>query len=222
MGRNDLALEHTNAVISSGKYELTATSGEAFNGATTSEDIFNIPVSVADGINNMQTFYAATAYGGRGDIEIQDEHLSLYEDGDARLSLFYSDPSTEDTRTGKWVSQFSNVKIIRLVEMYLIRAEANAQLGSSMGDSPLNDINFVRARADLAPLESVDLDAITHERRVELAHEGHRIHDVRRLKLSVFLDTEEFPYNDNRLLFPIPQREINVNRNLTQNSGYGQ
>ena len=48
--------------------------------------------------------------------------------------------------------------------------------------------------------------------------EGFKIHDVRRLHQSV----GSLPYNDPKLLFPIPAREIEANPNLKpqQNPGY--
>jgi len=54
------------------------------------------------------------------------------------------------------------------------------------------------------------------ERRLELAHEGFRVHDAKRLNLNVN-GRSAF---DNRLTFPIPFRELNSNPNLVQNAGY--
>ena len=69
---------------------------------TTEEDIFDIPVSSVDGVNAMFTFFASTEAGGRGDIEIEDAHLDLYDPTDDRLAFFYEDPVTSETRSGKW------------------------------------------------------------------------------------------------------------------------
>lgn len=216
------ARDAADRAISSGNYELVDEVALAFEGPTTSEDLFNIPVSEVDGLNNMVTFFAASAFGGRGDVEVQDSHLNLYEAGDERLDLFYIDPSTDDIRTGKWTNQFGNVKMIRLAEMYLTRAECNARLGTSVGDSPLNDVNLIRERAGLTPLGAVSLADILNERRLELAHEGQRLHDVKRLQESIVLGATIFFYDDDLLVFPIPQREIDVNTALAgqQNPGY--
>ncbi|NBW36739.1 MAG: RagB/SusD family nutrient uptake outer membrane protein [Cytophagia bacterium] len=216
------ARDAADRAISSGNYELVDRIDLCFEGPTTSEDIFNIPVSEVDGVNNMVTFFAASAFGGRGDIEVQDSHLNLYESGDERLDLFYIDPSTDDIRTGKWTNQFGNVKIIRLAEMYLTRAECNVRLGTSVGDSPLNDVNLIRERAGLTPLGAVTLADILNERRLELAHEGQRLHDAKRLLESIALGATFFSYDDDLLVFPIPQREIDVNTALAgqQNPGY--
>lgn len=216
------ARDAANRVITSGIYQLETTVAGAFNGSSTSEDIFDIAVSEVDGVNNMVTFYAAAANGGRGDVEVMTAHLNLYDPLDARRNLFYIDPGTGDTRVGKWADRFSNVKLVRLAEMYLTRAEANFRLGTAIGSSPLNDINVIRNRASLSSLASVTLANILNERRLELAHEGQRLHDIKRLQQSIVEGSETFAYDADLLVFPIPQREIDVNGSLVQNSGYTQ
>ncbi len=56
------------------------------------------------------------------------------------------------------------------------------------------------------------------ERRLELAFEGFKIHDIKRLHQNV----ASFPYNDPKLVFPIPARELEANSKLKsqQNPGY--
>ncbi|MBT28040.1 MAG: hypothetical protein CMO01_00155, partial [Thalassobius sp.] len=134
---------------------------------------------------------------------------------DDRLMMFYGE-TTGDVLTYKFTNQFGNVPILRLAEMYLIRAEANLEEGTTIGATPLEDINTIRDRANAPLLASVTLDDVYMERRLELAFEGHKIHDIKRLQGSV----GNFAYNAEELVFPIPQRERNVNPNLTQNAGY--
>lgn len=221
------ARDAANRVINTGNYSLIATTvpseeySDVFNGSSTKEDLFDIPVSTVDGVNNMQVFYAAAnPFGGRGDIEVQQSHLDLYDANDDRLGLFYEDEGTGDIRVGKWTNPFGNVKIIRLAEMYLTRAECNERLGTTIGDTPLNDVNRIRERVNLTNLGSVTLADILFERRLELAHEGQRLHDAKRLQESIQLGAEIFTFDSDLLVFPIPQREIDVNSNLVQNDGY--
>ena len=81
---------------------------------------------------------------------------------------------------------------------------------------------------------------IYRQRRVELAFENHRFWDVRRWKIAEIVDnkkvhkitvnadgTYSYPVFQNRVfdkakhyLFPIPQSEIDKNRNLVQNPGW--
>jgi len=118
----------------------------------------------------------------------------------------------------KWNTQYGLVNLFRLAEMYLIRAECNQRLRTAVGDTPLNDYNIIHKRAGLPAASSVTLNAILLERRLELAHEGFKIHDIRRLKLN----TGPLTYKDPRLVFPIPEREISANPALKgqQNEGY--
>lgn len=211
------ARDAANRVIGSGAYSLLSNYASVFNrDGNSSEDIFAVQITTQDGVNNMNTFFATPQFGGRdGDIEILPGHLNLYSPNDARRALFYLDNGGV-TYSGKWTNLFGNVGIIRLAEMYLIRAEANQRLGTAVGATPLADYNAVHTRAGLAAASAVTLNDILLERRLELAHEGHKIHDVKRLKQNV----GSFAYDDPKLVFPIPLREINANPNLTQNTGY--
>jgi starch-binding outer membrane protein, SusD/RagB family len=179
----------------------------------TDEDVFAIQVTSSSGTNDFQTYYSAD---GRGDIQIEQEHLDLYEAGDARLDLFYN--SGGSIYSGKSDYIYGNVHLIRLAELYLIRAEANFRLGTANGAEPLDDINVIRERVNLTPLgsEELSLDAILKERKLELAFEGNALHDAKRQEQNVGL----ISWNDPKLVFPIPQRELRVNANLTQNPGY--
>jgi starch-binding outer membrane protein, SusD/RagB family len=213
-----LARDAASAVIKSGDYSLTDTYAEAFNNESySSEDIFAAKFTAQDGINQMTEFWSTTEYGGRdGDIEILDGHLGLYDPTDDRFSLFWE--GNDAMRSGKWNTQYGLVNLFRLAEMYLIRAECNQRLSTAVGDTPLNDYNIIHKRAGLPAATSVTLNAILLERRLELAHEGFKIHDIRRLKLN----TGPLTYKDPKLVFPIPEREISANPAMKgqQNEGY--
>ncbi|THH37749.1 RagB/SusD family nutrient uptake outer membrane protein [Neolewinella litorea] len=216
MDRYAEARDAANTVIESGFYSLTPNYASAFmNGSNSNEDIFAIQVSSQDGVNALTTFFSVPEFGGRdGDIEILPAHLALYDPEDDRLALFFERGGV--TYTGKFNNQFANVTVIRLAEMYLIRAEANERLGTEVGASPTEDINRLLVRAGLEPRDEVDLDFILLERRRELAFEGFRIHDIKRLQGSV----GNFNYDAPELVYPIPARETVANPNLQQNPGY--
>jgi len=217
-GRNAEAATAANSVISSGNFALASTYANVFNQSNnTVEDIFALQVTDQDGNNNLNTFYAPSENGGRGDIDISPAHEALYDPADDRLNLFYTD-NASSRRTGKWTNGIDdNVNAIRLAEMYLIRAEANFQAGSATGAFPVADINTIRARVNLPALGSVTLADIMLERKLELAFEGFGLADIRRQQLTL---GNGFSYSDNAMVFPIPQREIDTNTSLTQNPGY--
>lgn len=217
MGRYADARDNASEVIESGNYSLVSDfASEWNNDDNTSEDIYAVQISSQDFLEaTMVVFYSIPAFGGRdGDIEIMQKHLDLYDPSDARLALHYEGAGA--MRTGKWRDQYRNQPVIRLAEMYLIRAECNARLGTSVGAPVDDDYNATHTRAGLAAKTGVTLDDILLERRLELAHEGHRIHDIKRLKGSA----DGLNWDDDKLLYPIPAREIEVNKNLTQNPGY--
>lgn len=196
---------------------LASTYAGAFNNTSNStEYIFAIQVNAQDGANNMHLYWSIPAFGGRdGDVSIQAPHLALYTPGDARRALFYTGAGA--TRSGKWQQQYRVLPIIRLAELYLIRAEANFRLGTAVGATPLDDVNRLRPRTGLPDYVVITLNDILLERRLELAHEGQRIDDIKRLQGTA----DGFAYNSDRLVLPIPQRDIDAsNEVLQQNPGY--
>ena len=213
------ARDEANNIITSGVYSLTDTYADEFNNDNnTTEDIFDVQISEQDADNDLFLFWSITKYGARsGDVDILQHHINLYEPNDDRVKLFYK--GYYAWRSGKWQLQFKNIPLIRLAEMYLTRAECNYRLGTSVGATPFQDIQTIRSRAGLTTTQSyITLDNIILERHLELADEGQRIQDIKRLKQSV----DGFAYDANELVFPIPINEINaVGADiLQQNPGY--
>jgi hypothetical protein len=134
----------------------------------------------------------------------------------------------------------NDLKVFRVSEMYLIRAEAAAANGDLAGAA-----NFIKQVRDArfgaeqpAPVFTSQQEAfagVLEERRVELAFEGHRWLDLKRLGAEANaqidrdpLDCEitgacTLPVDDYRFTLPIPLVEINANPVIAeqQNPGYG-
>ena len=125
----------------------------------------------------------------------------------------------------------------RLAEMYLIRAEANLRLGNQ--SAALADVNALRARLtgdvdddgdDDAPdqLTSITLDDILNERLFELTQEARRRQDLIRFDRFTgpgnswsFKEGASGVSQPFRVLFPIPQTQIDASDGLLQqNPGY--
>lgn len=215
-GARDAANRSITEATNNGR-SLSPTYSGAFNNTVNSaEYLFAMQVSALDGANNMHLYWSIPTFGGRdGDVSIQPSHLALYSPADERLALFYTGAGA--VRSGKWQLQYRVLPIIRLAEMYLTRAEANFRAGTVVGATPVADYNRTHQRAGLPPAVAVTLADILLERKLELAHEGHAIADAKRLKLTV----NGFAYNADKLVFPIPQREIDANGGiLVQNPGY--
>jgi tetratricopeptide (TPR) repeat protein len=210
------------AVIASGKYSLITEYASIFNNDNnSSEDIFATQITTQDRISSMTEFFSVPDFGGRdGDIDILQAHLDLYPSGDQRKDLFFIGNGA--WRTGKWNNAYGVVNLIRLAEMYLIRAECNIRIDPTgatfLGESALNDFNTIHTRAGLPASPTVTLNTILYERRLELAFEGFKIHDVRRTHGNF----ASYAWDDPRLVMPIPARELDANPTLKaqQNPGY--
>jgi hypothetical protein len=124
---------------------------------------------------------------------------------------------------------------IRLADILLLKAEALVELNRL--NEAAEAVNRVRTRAKLPVLaaevvasQSRMREAVALERRLELAFEGHRWFDLERTdQLLETMNTlaardegrrQMDILTESRILFPIPQTQIDINPNLTQNAGY--
>lgn len=209
------ARDAANRVITSGTFALATNFADVFNDATNgSEIIYKVIITDQDGANDLNTFYASALNQGRGDVRVQSKFRQIYAAGDVRGTFFNT--AGQNTFTSKFNDRYGDVPVVRLAEMYLVRAEANLRLGTSIGATPLADVNLIRSRAKATPLATVDLAGILLERRLELAFEGQQLDDIKRTGGTV----GTVSYNANNLVLPIPQREVDTNKNLVQNPGY--
>ena len=118
--------------------------------------------------------------------------------------------------------------LMRLAEVYLMRAEAKLRNGDAAG--ALADVNVVRtsrtARPEQTPdpLTAVDTDIIFRERGFELYWEGFRRGDQIRFGKYEDTWTEKTDTDVNHRLFPIPQSAVDgasgIDGFLEQNPGY--
>lgn len=167
---------------------------------------------------------------------LSDGLLNSFEAGDARRTAWVrqvtlngitaSEPykyQNYDTESATDSQRFEAPTVIRLAELYLIRAEANAALGNSQ--LVLSDLNIIRARAGLPSLSSaVNLnDAVLQERRIELFCErGDRWLTLKRTGQvnTVLSAAKPATWQSYAQWFPLPQTAIDSNPNLIQNQGY--
>ncbi|MEJ2883600.1 RagB/SusD family nutrient uptake outer membrane protein [Pedobacter sp. GR22-6] len=114
--------------------------------------------------------------------------------------------------------------LLRLAEQFLIRAEARVQQNNFAGAR--EDLFAIRDRATLGALTSNDknqlLLAVEKERRIELNNEwGHRWLDLKRTsRINTVLGAQKPGWKADAALYPIPEGQRTLNRNLTQNLGY--
>jgi hypothetical protein len=121
----------------------------------------------------------------------------------------------------------ADIAIIRLADVYLMRAEAKLRKGDAT--AALNDVNAVRisrrqGTLQAPPLTSIDLNTLLRERGFELYWEFQRRTDLIRFGKYEGTWTEKTNTDKNKRLFPIPQTAIDGASNLPgylkQNQGY--
>ena len=183
--------------------------------AAAPEDVFTIVKSDNDNLsaNSLNTLYGS--YKGTIDLTFIEP---LFAAGDYRAKLF---DTKESTPTAQAVS---NIHVIRLSEVYLIKAEAAAQLGN-VADAQAALLYTAKrnpaitAVADLPSTKEDLLKFIAEERIRELFTEGNRLYDLRRTEATATIAGKANfkPYN---AVFPIPASEINAGFMTQQNDDW--
>lgn len=120
-----------------------------------------------------------------------------------------------------------NLPVIRIAEVYLNRAEAMATPGSPVFNetAALADLNTIATNRGLTAFTlngSALYEEILNQRRLELAFEGHRFFDLKRLGRDLVKAPHynTVAFTDIRILAPLPTSEIDGNKNMVQNAGY--
>jgi hypothetical protein len=134
---------------------------------------------------------------------------------------------------GKPFNTGQNWPVFRYADALLLLAENLVAQGKNADALPY--LNAVRARAGLENLQNATKENVLLERRHELAFENHRWTDLIRNGKAIevmtaygeemkkkydFLPASAFTITEQRLVYAIPFRETQLNRNLTQNTGY--
>jgi hypothetical protein len=215
-----------------------------------SEAIWQLAVPLPTGINTQEgnSFIltgAPRSFGNGLSCALSDRLLNSFEINDNRKASWVGTFTTSDSITYYFPDKYkidgvhtdpNNIQeytmVLRLAELYLIRAEARVFTEDFEG--AILDLNIIRSRAGL-PNYAGNIDApslkraILHERQVELFAEwGHRWFDL--IRTNTIDEVMGAPSNVTQLkggtwepykkLYPIPFSEIQSNANLSQNIGY--
>lgn len=176
-----------------------------------------------------QGFLHGQQYGLNGDALKQRNGQALIfvpeinlrsspENAGIRVVKFAPNPATQ-----RQFSSPNDVPVMRISDIYLIRAEAKFRSNDVAG--ALADINFIRSKRSapgktLPALTSLSEADILKERGFELYWEGLRRQDL--IRFGKFTEAyQEKPVTDaSKQLFPLPTSATDVNENLKQNPGY--
>lgn len=237
------ALTYAQDVITNSGFTLVGSSDLVSYWASTAaqttgkvETLFEV---VSDATYNLGTDELAYMYSqaGYGDLLAAPALYNLYSSTDVRRGLITVGTRASGENPAYIVTKFKAVandrddkKVLRLSDVYLIAAEAAHSQSSSNDVLSLTYLNALVAKRDASLVYTSTgnqlLEDILLERRKELAFEGDRLHTLNRLKRDITRSGAfpaaalSIPYTNFRRVGPIPQDELTVNPNITQNSGY--
>lgn len=181
----------------------------------------NTSVAVAAGHNSEDGSFIPDAVLNVGDPKIKDYPVSYYF-----INKYRHAHARVDNTDDNW-------PIYRYSDVLLSLAECLVEQGKAA--EAVQYVNQVRVRAGLPEVSAVDKYVVANERRHELAFENHRWFDLVRTgmaisvmneygkkakKLYPYLQERTYNVTQDRLIFPIPFKERQVNTQLTQNPGY--
>jgi hypothetical protein len=213
----------------------------------TEEDVlFKIKILDDDNIQIGVAYEQASPSGVKPEYSVDFAFFNLFKSNDVRGTAYIGQTNFNGVNYNYVKKYFgrttgdANVvdsKVIRMGEVYLNRAEAYYNLGNQA--SALADLNTLRANRYTGFVPGAETgttlyNAILLQRRLELAFEGQRFFDIKRLNLPInrssFGDNADgtgtpasvqtVPANSPLFQLPIPIYEINANPNIVQNPGY--
>lgn len=239
---NQSALDACTRVTGSNQYSLLQTYGDVFNPDKENgpEHIFSIQFDLPPNTGSIIVRqFLPSQLQGLGTFTVEDSLVRSYRTTDVRRAWNISNQAGTTTLARYYFNKFrddkriindarTNYLITRYADVLLMQSEARNNLNAA---DPLkyDGYNKVRQRAGLpqwaatrVTTKDAFVDMLVRERGWELVQEGHRWFDL--VRLNRLMEREKAIFNrtvDPRyLLFPIPQPEILLNPNLTQNQGY--
>jgi len=237
-GNWQAAYAEADSVINSGNFSLLTDLNSVFLDGS-NEAVWQVPVENAyQGTMEAGNFLPYDS-SSLPSYVITDSLINQFEAGDLRMADWmgvnvvngknvyfptkYKDRSPTTPAT--------DYMLLRYADIYLIHAESAAQLNNLA--TAMADVNTIRARAGLgaskanAASQSAVLAAVRKERRTEMFTEfGGRWFDLNRTAGDT-----KYPangqvaavlpgYQSFDALYPVPQAQLQLNHNLTQNPGY--
>jgi starch-binding outer membrane protein, SusD/RagB family len=187
--------------------------------------------------SNISYMFTPASMNGWASLLPYDTFVNSYDSTDIRKVVNASIIDGGKTYISKYVDPGmassglarQNWVVLRYADVLLMQSEAMNNINP--GDANKFDgINAIRTRAGLGsklldpgntPTSEDFINALANERLWELPIEGVRRHDLIRWgKMIEVKASQGFTVDENHLLLPIPQNEMDTNKNLVQNPGY--
>jgi hypothetical protein len=211
----DNCLLLSDEVINSNKFALVDSVNANFSTVITSEIIFAILSTQTQPAAGTLNGYYRLASNGKFSPSTNMLKVFTFTGGlqDQRYRQFFIQQGGKFFTT-MFDERYMNIPLIRLAEIYLNRAEARYNKGDTPG--ALADLNVIRKRAGLTDTLQVNPNLLYYERFKELVFQGDNFFNMKRLQKTEISDLK-LPWNNIRLVYLIPQREMDINPNLVQN-----
>lgn len=220
-------------------YKSTFVNTNTKGAATKIEVIFQYNNYVASGSIPASTIYPIYSDATGAQYTASLKLMNLYDGDDLRLNMFFR-PLTGQNNGKLLSTKYGNgalsatgltIKVIRLSELYLNRAEANWNLQKYTEAAA--DLRVISQRAHPNRIITINYGSnadlykqIADERNRELCFENHRFFDLLRRKEDLSRGSDcnattcGLTYPNNKFVLPITIKEIEANHAIIQNPGY--
>ncbi|QMW00226.1 RagB/SusD family nutrient uptake outer membrane protein [Spirosoma foliorum] len=234
----DLAVSALKDLANGTTYQLLPNVADVFSvtNKNNAELLFSVKFKKGGTIGEGHGSWFGTSIGD----PVEPSLRAAYSAGDKRLPLtvMVPVPTSINAVPRKFYDELSSTSdvgndfpVLRYADVLLLYAEALNQVGYQADGDAFKALNRVRTRAGVATYTSAQLatkdafqTAIINERRLELALESDRWFDLLRTGTAVAaIKVTGITMPDYRVVYPIPQSEIDVYNNKTtfpQNQGY--
>ncbi len=243
-GEYRVAINKASEVINGNIGRLTTAADyvSGWRAETHPESIFEIKVNVNENLganNSLRATYTSRAFvtsaepATHGIFAVSDQLFSLYATGDVRKNLIMKGLGNNINRNEmtKFISKngvkdLDNIPVLRMAEMYLIKAEAYQTTNIGMIDSARYNLNIIlnsRGLSSVTPTGNALYDEIFKQRRLEFAFEGHRWFDLKRTGATITKPNLSDPIMNSsfKMLANIPVSEVNSSGGIVrQNRSY--
>jgi hypothetical protein len=195
---------------------------------------------------SLEALFAASDKRGKAGTFIRSPYVDAlgdtvkWNDPDSTygpaFNKYLDETNFQNMHTRAWQAQSNDWIILRYADVLLMYAEAVNEGGPGSSMTAEQALNAVRTRAGISAVlglsQAAFRDTVRLDRRREFIFEGQRWFDLARWgvldaairaktnELETIAPGETHPHGVPSNLFPIPQSELDLNPNLTQNPGW--
>jgi hypothetical protein len=223
--QNDFAnaFLYADQVIKSGKFQLDTDLISRYSLGATKEAILRLP-------NQIGGFQPGSEFisDWRSDTKIptlyftnQFYNYATGDPADKRVAWYSNTLKPGYNSLTKFNFNYMEQPLTHLTEIYLIRAEAGAELGGATLATSITDINLILTRAyggtsrnlSAGATATAVIDAARTQRELEMVGEGNRLQEIKRIGVRTGnnIDRRGSPWSCNGFILQFPKAEQDAN-----------